>query len=507
MLDTEGGAVRPGRLRRWRDELVTDFYLVTTPVTRAGTDRRYLATVLFVGLVVFTFAVRLRLTHGGPSGDEPGYLVLSQTLQKYHSINVMLDYQHRDYWSFYAAPLDAHVVRAPDGSLFPLHSPGGPLLWLVPFILWGRAGAMGFMVVVSLLVLANIYKFLRERSIEPGYAFFTTLILAVGSPVYIYASMNFIEPIGALIIIYAVRVLFTRQPHRGRLFVAALGLAYAPWVHPRFVAISLVLAALLLVRVWVDRDIARFPALAVILAPLLISTVLLEAQSLSVFHSLNPGAAMSTYGNGPFQISPIAGTAGLLFDRQYGLITNFPIFLLLLPGVLFALRRPGRQVILVTALVIAPYWLLICTFVQWFAGDAPPARFLTVFIPLLSYPVAVLLQQARAWWLPVGAATLALAGYVLAVTSDIFPSGRFEVHGQPDTPMNELGRLIGKPFAHYAPSSFQPDQTAKFLIWALGTVVVGAALYAYARWWPERVEADRVEPESAVEPPAVLVTA
>lgn len=48
-----------------------------------------------------------------PSGDEPHYLVISQTLLKYHSLNVMLDYQHGDYRSFYPIDLYALGTKAP----------------------------------------------------------------------------------------------------------------------------------------------------------------------------------------------------------------------------------------------------------------------------------------------------------------------------------------------------------------------------------------------------------
>src|SRR4051794_38633931 len=43
---------------------------------------RLLAILMTVGVMLFTIAIRLRLLNGAPAGDEPAYLVISQTLQK-----------------------------------------------------------------------------------------------------------------------------------------------------------------------------------------------------------------------------------------------------------------------------------------------------------------------------------------------------------------------------------------------------------------------------------------
>src|SRR5574340_271181 len=106
-----------------------------------------------------------------PRGDEPHYLVISQTLLKYHSLEVTLDYSHRDYYAFYPAYLQPHLSPNVYGHLLPLHNIGGPVLWLIPFALFGRLGAMWFMSLVSVLIILNIYKLLLTMNIRQSYAF------------------------------------------------------------------------------------------------------------------------------------------------------------------------------------------------------------------------------------------------------------------------------------------------------------------------------------------------
>ncbi len=506
------------RLAGWRAALEREVAALTAPVVRDPRDTRFLLTLVVVSLVVFAAAARLRLLHGSPSGDEPAYLVISQTLQKYHSFNVLLDYRHSDYRTFYPAPLEPHVVPGPDGRLLPLHSPGGPLLWLVPFVLWGRAGAVGFMVVLSALLVANVYRFLRERQIQAGYAVLTALVLAIGSPIYVYAAMSFVEPIGALIVLYAVRVLLAHRPHPVRVLVASLGLAYAPWVHPRLLIFSVTLGALLVGRLWLDRGRPRRAVLACCLGPLLAGALAVEWYAFAVWHSADPVAGMTAAHNGPFQTPLHSGLAGTLFDRQFGLIPSFPIFLLVLPGILLTRRRPEWLLQLLLFVLVAPYTVLTCTFWGWFGGYSPPARFISVLLPLLSYYIAVTLQRLRSWWLGLGAVGLGLFAYILALAADIRPNYRFQNLGSPNAAMDQLGRLFGHPFAGHVPSSFHPGQAGRFWEWTLLTFGVGIVLYLCGRTWypprrdstgrrvpapvrsqrrvPERVDAEEHEPSA-----------
>src|SRR5260370_451633 len=129
-----------------------------------------------------------------PSGDEPHYLVISQTLLKYHSLDVTLDYAHQDYYVFYPGHLDPHLSRNVSGQLLPLHNIGGPVLWLIPFALFGRLGAMWFMSLVALLIILNIYKLLLSMHIRHSYAFLVSLAYAIASPLYIYSHLNFLDP-------------------------------------------------------------------------------------------------------------------------------------------------------------------------------------------------------------------------------------------------------------------------------------------------------------------------
>lgn len=92
-----------------------------------------------------------------PSGDEPHYLIISQTLLKYHSLAVMRDYTNGDYHSFYWPVLIPQVTHNVRGEVLAMHDVGAPILWLLPYLVLGRFGAVLFISVVSVLIVVNIY--------------------------------------------------------------------------------------------------------------------------------------------------------------------------------------------------------------------------------------------------------------------------------------------------------------------------------------------------------------
>src|SRR5207244_7234946 len=107
--------------------------------------RQLLLLALISCVVFFTTTFYYVLSSSPPSGDEPHYLVISQTLLKYHSLDVMQDYTNGDYRSFFPMRIDPHVTYNQTEQLLPIHGIGGPIFWLLPYYLWGRLGSVLFM--------------------------------------------------------------------------------------------------------------------------------------------------------------------------------------------------------------------------------------------------------------------------------------------------------------------------------------------------------------------------
>lgn len=390
------------------------------------TDRQLVLTLMAVAAVLYSVAAKLRLAER-PWGDEPHYLVMSIALGKYHTFDLTSAYANRDYDAFYPTVLDQHVYPGPHGMV-PLHNWGGPILWALPFELWGRAGAAAVVVLAGILTVGVTYRLLRDLGIVRSYAALTVALFVVGSPLYMYASMQFIEPFGALGVAYAARVLVCARPTRLQVVLASAGLGWLPWVHGRFLLFTLVFGLLLVLRV--DRaGVTGRRAVAAYLPaalPVLALFLALELFNVTQYGTLAPSPGNANIGDGLLQLPPQTGLAGLLFDRQFGLLSHFPLLALAVPGMLLAFRRRSQlQAHLMLLAAIVPYIGAVSTFRAWFAGFAPPGRLLMVLTPLLAFYVAVTLQRLHQV-LPLVAAVLATAtGFGYSMLGDIHPQDRF----------------------------------------------------------------------------------
>jgi hypothetical protein len=436
---------------------------------RAGERTVVLLLVLATALPMVALAwARLRLQL--PAGDEPHYLIISQALARYGSLDVQQVYDHRDYWSYYPLLIQPHVAPGPDGTSLPLHSIGGPVLWLVPFLLWGRAGAVGFMVVVSLLIVANVYWLVRALDVDRRVAVSVAFAFGVGTPVLTYAAMSFVEPIGALGCVYALRVLHQRDIRNRDLLLVSAALGVLPWVHGRFLLFPPLFLAFFVVRL--RREPVR---LVRVLAPAAVLFAGLELYDLLLWHTPALAPNQVSAGAVPLQDNPLPALLGTVLDQEVGVIPNFPVFLFVLPGLVLAASR--RALNAHVALLVVPYTLVVCSFPAWDGAWSPPSRFMAVVLPLLAGHVAIA-------WQRIGGALL--VGYAALLTGLAVgtANGGFSARSGVNPALARLDALTGVDLTRWVPSSALDGQQLLFLGWAVAVLAVAAVVVVRARATP-----------------------
>ena len=223
-------------------------------------------------------------------------------------------------------------------------------------------------------------------------AFAVGLAFAIGTPILTYSCLSFVEPIGALGCVYALRLLHTPTLRTRDLLLVSTCLGVLPWVHARFLLFPPLFLAFLLLRLRRDGATRRRVLAALLPAALLILGV--EVYDLVVWHTLSPAPNQVSIGAVPFQKNPLPGLVGTVMDPGIGVLPNFPIFILVLPGILLTTARRWWSLHIQIAALVLPYTLIICTFTFWDGGWAPPARFAAVILPMLSAYVALALQRA-----------------------------------------------------------------------------------------------------------------
>ncbi len=426
---------------------------------RPARDRAHLALLLTLSALVMGILAVLHDRFVLLAGDEPHYLIISQAIQLYHSIDVQRVYDAKDYLAFYPWPLPAHVAHGPGGQSFPWHGIGGPVLWLVPFVLAGRAGVTAFMVVVSLLIVANVFLLARALGVGTRTAFAVGLAFAIGTPILTYSCLVFVEPIGALGCLYALRCLHTPTLRTRDLVLVSTCLGALPWVHARFLLFPPLFLAFLLLRLRREGATGRRLVAALLPAALLIGGF--ELYNLVVWHTLSPAPNQVSIGAVPFQRSPLLGLAGTVLDPGMGVIPNFPIFLLVLPGILLTTSRRWWSLHVQIATLVLPYTVIVCTFPFWDGGWAPPARFAAVVLPMLSGYVALALQRAPLLVVRVFAVVAAVYAGTLTTLAVFSPHGGFATG-----------------------VAQRPGLPPMFTAWVAATVVVAAGVWLLGRRWP-----------------------
>jgi hypothetical protein len=409
-----------------------------------------------------------------PAGDEPHYLIISEALERYHSLDVQRVYDNRDYAGFFPWPIDPHTTPAPSGRLLPLHSIGGPVLWLIPFVMWGRAGVLAFMVGVSLLIVANVYWLSRQLRVTRRTAFMVGLGFGVGTPVLTYSSLSFVEPIGALGCVYALRVLHTPQLRTRDLLLVSTCLGVLPWVHSRFLLFPPVFLVLLLLRLrreegWARRGVCVLgPAVGLFLG--------LELYHLALWQTLDLAPNQTNAGAVPLQSDPMPALAGTVFDQEAGFIPNFPIFLLVLPGILFAASRSWLSLHVHVTAAVVPYTLMVCSFPAWAGAWSPPARFMVVVLPMLAGYIAVAMQRVHRVVVFALAGSATIYAGVLTTLAVFTPDGGFSAQCGESPALAALGALTHLQLASWVPSAAINGQRMMFAAWMAAATGLGVVV-------------------------------
>jgi hypothetical protein len=442
-------------------------------------ERRTVLMLIVLSAVPMVALGWLRLRLQLPQGDEPHYLIISQALQ-HGSLDVQRIYELGGYWAFHPEPLEPHVSPGPDGRALPLHSIGGPLLWLLPFAIFGRAGVIAFMIVLSLLIVLNVYWLTRQLGVDRALGFAVALAFAVGSPVLTYSSMSFVEPIGALACVYTLRVLQRDDPRRRDLLLASTGLGVLPWVHARFLLFPAVFLGFLLLRALREPAASRNRRLVAVVVPAAALQVGLAAYDALVWHSLSPAPNQVNAGEVPSLTDPGAALLGTLLDQEAGVLVNFPIFLLVLPGLLLS-GAGHRALHLQVSAVAMPYTLIVCSFPTWSGAWSPPARFMAVLLPMLAGYVAIAVQRSRGVLPRVLLGVTALIGAGLSGVAVLTRDGGFSAQRGSSPTIELLDAWTGLDLTLVAPSSALGGQQLQFVAWLLAAAGITI-------WWTRRAQ-------------------
>ncbi|MGD9905867.1 MAG: hypothetical protein AB7U83_20530 [Vicinamibacterales bacterium] len=348
-----------------------------------------------------------RLTHTVlfPSGDEPHYLVIAQSLWRDGDLRIENNHTRGDYREYFGRELDPHyLTRGRDGEIYSIHPVGMPVVITPVFALGGYTLTVAFFVLMSAVAAALAWRWVAALAGGYGPATLAWAAIAWSAPFLINAFTIYPEVPAALAMAAAMPLVVRAQPGSAAWHGWAVGAlaALLPWLSTKYAPMSAALVAVAVARRWwpLHRGVAGASwvgGAAPIVLPYAAGLAAWFAFFYVYWGTPRPqapyGAMVQTS-----LLYTVFGVPGLLFDQEYGLLVYAPAYVLAGFGLWTMVRRPGplRRVGLEVGLLFAALIGTVGAFRIWWGGSAAPGRPLMSGLLLLMLPMAVQIGSARA---------------------------------------------------------------------------------------------------------------
>lgn len=401
----------------------------TYPTWVRGRESLLGAAALFLLLAVaYAFSADIRATRGASiTGDEPYYLLTTQSLLTDGDFDLRSQFAAKSYKSFFDHPDDLwyqSVPRQDDGRLLSPHNPGLSFLVIPGFALGGLAGAQTQLLLLAAAAMSLSFLLAARLSAQPLLSWIVTLGVGLTATAFIYSTEIYPEFPAALTLIISLLLV-----SRKRVFGIADGLLLAAvltamcWLGIKYAPLALLVSGYFLLRA--DRR-----GKVALTASGMVSAGVFVGFHLHIFGSLTPYSVNVVYA-GWSTMDIVGGHAGfgerfyrlwgLFIDERFGIGRWAPLLLAVVPGMaLLALVDLTHRLTLALILV----QMLIATFVAitmmgwWF-----PGRTILTVLPLFVLPIVLVVVRAPLW----GRIVIALLGAMtLATTIGLAMAGRAE---------------------------------------------------------------------------------
>ena len=362
-----------------------------------------------------------------PDGDEPHYLVITQSLLKGGDLRIENNHRQLDFRRYFPEDLQPDFrVRGRDREIYSIHAPGVSALVAPAFLVGGYPGAVLFLLAFSAAGSALAWHLAWRVTRRYDAAWFGWAAVTL-SPTWIFHSFTvYPDGPGAVLLLTGAWALVRLEREAQEQTTSTVpwlwhgaALAVLPWLHTRFAVLAAGVCAVALLRMSRVPNAAA-KAFAFLLCPA-VSCFGWLAYFIAVYGTPDPSAP---YGGeeGAFGFVP-DGLAGLLFDQRFGLLAYAPALVFAFAGVGVMLgRREWRRYAVELLFVILPYLVVVTYVAMWWGGRSAPARFFMPVLPWMALPAAA------AWCAVRGRATRvtalaalvfgAFASIVLVVTQD-----------------------------------------------------------------------------------------
>ena len=437
------------------------------------------------------------------SGDEPHYLIIAESLVADGDLDLENNYANGANRRFGPHVGDPdHAARTKTGAFWSIHDVGLPIVLLPAYAVLTRGATLAPVdvlarfrmthgqfayallgLVLTALVALGLSLLVRAfaRESDARTAAWVVAIVAFSPPVIAHALLVFPETLAFVAVCGVVWLSCLREDEltvrRVALVFAAVG--YLPLLHRKYALFMFGLLLVILVsrRSWFRRQRSRTLAgLGVIAVLPLIAIHLLMIVS---WGSIGGPHALNGW---PFSMAGLpTGGLGLLFDRERGLFSYAPVYLIAPAAFALSWRRSWPLVV-----PIALLYVPASAFVFWHAGFSPAARFLLPLTPLVALAVV---RAASSQVIRLVSAPLVVVQAAILITVVTHPRVLWP-KGMATNPALERIPVVGPAYQAALPSIMTGDSLSGAWVWVGVVVVLTLAIVM----WTRRFGSDRNAP-------------
>jgi hypothetical protein len=398
-------------------------------------------------------------------------------------------------------------VRGKNGGVYQIYQPGASFTLFPGYFLDrffsprapGEEGEFAPSLVMTNVMLLLMFgasavvlgRLLRHALASDGLAAAGAALAMLTLPTTAFAFQFYPELPGLLLILLlSSYVLFMPTPSVLLAAAAGTGAAALAWLHPRFLLVSAVLAACGLMRSSGRGRVALGAAAAIVYCTVF-------AFNYHVTGSFLPtalwDAARPDEGFNPSRI-PL-NLIGYALDRTWGLAPHAPILLAVVPGLVLLARESWRRALFVAAVGLA---LAIPASAHTLnAAGGTPGRLIVAIVPLLVWPIAVLVRRFWSSW-----TVRALAVVAIVTSLDAGLTYNWNHHEKALGALHAMGRSGWRPnlaFPVIRDSGWESSGNFALFLAFAGLIVIATIVTV--------LRSARSAPPRAASPPATIIVA
>jgi len=214
------------------------------------------AALFLLLCIAYSFSIDIRATRGASiTGDEPFYLLTTQSLLADGDFDLTNQYETRSYESFFDHPdeLWRQSVPQPDGDLLSPYNPGLSFLVIPGFGLGGLKGAQVQLMVLGAATMALAFVLADSLTGCRVLSWVAALGVGLSATAFIYSTEIYPEFPAALLLVLSL-LLVTRKRTMGvadGLLLSAL-LTVMCWLGIKYAPLALLMAGYFLLKA--NRD-------------------------------------------------------------------------------------------------------------------------------------------------------------------------------------------------------------------------------------------------------------